>query len=202
LASESLGSYLLGFSKCFRAWRHDTSRYAEQMIKGYLLLERDRTYANIDRKINGMSHKNGQNLQHFMSDSPWESAPIFSKVQGDVCQLEGMSGGSLNFDEFGDECAGAQKAGAARQYIGRLGKTELGQVVVVGSYYQNGCWVLVDAEPFVPQGWFGEEKKQAWARLHIPPDTEFKTKIALAKEQFRRALKRGLLFRVVGCDSL
>ena len=202
MASEGLRSYLLGFSKCFRAWRHDTSHYAEQMIKGYLLLEGDRTYANIDRKMNGMSHKNGQNLQQFMSDSPWESAPVFSKVQGDVCLLEGMAGGSLNFDEFGDECAGTKKAGAARQYIGRLGKTELGQVAVVGSYCQNGCWVLVDAELFLPEGWFGKEKKKEWARLHIPRDTEFKTKIDLAKEQFRRALQRGLLFGVVGCDSL
>lgn len=171
-------------------------------MKGYLLLETDRTYANIDRKINGDGHKNGQNLQQFMSDSPWESAPVFAKVQRDACQLEGMGGGTLNFDECGDECAGTKKAGAARQYIGRLGKTELGQVVVLGSYYQSGSWLLVDADLFLPQAWFGEEKKKAWAPLHIPPGTEFKSKVALAKEQFGRALERRLDFRAVGFDSL
>lgn len=110
--------------------------------------------------------------------------------------------GSLNFDEFGDECAGTKKAGAARQYIGRLGKTELGQVVVVGSYYRSGCWLLVDADLFLPEAWFEEAKKKEWKRLHIPACREFKTKIDLAKEQFRRAMERGLDFRGVGCDSL
>jgi SRSO17 transposase len=36
----------------------------------------------------------------------------------------------LTLDESGDERAGAKSAGAARQYLGRLGKVEMGQVGV------------------------------------------------------------------------
>ncbi len=194
--------YMSGYACCFRTKTRDGSAYALQMVKGYLLLGEGRTYANIDRRLHGAAHKNGQNLQQFMSDSPWDSTPVFDKVQRDVSHLEGMGGGSLNFDESGDECAGTKKAGAARQYIGRLGKTELGQVAVLGSYYKEGCWVLVDADLFLPKSWFELDKKKQWARLHIPPDTVFRTKIELAKAQFKRAMERKLDFRTVGCDSL
>jgi len=51
----------------------------------------------------------------------------------------------LTLDESGDECAGEKKAGAARQYLGREGKVDLGQVGVGLGYYAADVWAMVDA---------------------------------------------------------
>ena len=172
------------------------------MLKGYLLLDSERTYANIDRKLNGDDHKNGQNLQQYMSDSPWESEPVFKDVHQDIRAMPFLQGGTLNFDETADECAGTKKAGASRQYLGREGKTDLGQVVVLGSYYKDGHWLLTDAELFLPKEWFDPSHKKQWKRLHIPPGRGFKTKVEIARQQFLRAIERELPFANVGYDSL
>jgi SRSO17 transposase len=200
--SEQLLYYFSKYRHLLRPFQRDTSCYALQMLKGYLLLESDRTYANIDRKINGEGHKDGQNLQQYMSDSPWESAAVFKQIQNDIGSMPFLAGGTMNFDESGDECSGRKKAGASRQYVGRLGKVELGQVVVLGSFYKDGYWLLTDAALFLPEEWFGIERKEEWNRLHIPPEQTFKTKVELAKEFFLRAVSQGLPFEMVGFDSL
>ena len=172
------------------------------MLKGYLLLESKRTYANIDRKINGKDHKQGQNLQQYMSDSPWDSGAVFKQVQQDIGSKPFLRGGTLNFDETGDECSGSKKAGAGRQHIGRSGKVDMGQVVVLSSFYRDGYWLLTDAELFLPKQWFEAPLKKDWKRLHIHPDRTFKSKVEIARELFLRAVAQGLAFAVVGFDSL
>ena len=149
------------------------------MLKGYLLLDCDRTYANIDRKINGKDHKKGQNLQQYMSDSPWDSSAVFKQAQEDIKSRPFLGGGTLNFDETGDECSGPKKAGAARQHIGRSGKVDMGQVVVLGSFYRDGYWLLTDADLFLPKQWFEAPLKKEWKRLHIPSDRTFKSKVEI-----------------------
>ena len=201
-AASGLVRYFVKFQSLLRPKNKDTSDYGLQMLKGYLLLETERTYANIDRKINGADHKNGQNLQQYMSDSPWESSPVFETVQQEIKETPALHGGSLNFDETADECAGLRKAGASRQYLGREGKMDVGQVVVLGSYYRDGQWLLTDAELFLPEPWFDEPHKKQWKRLHIPPQSVFRTKVEIAASQFEKAVQRGLPFNNVGCDSM
>ena len=46
----------------------------------------------------------------------------------------------LTNDESGDERAVRKSAGAARQYLGRLGKVEMGQVGVALGYYAADVW--------------------------------------------------------------
>ena len=53
-------------------------------------------------------------------------------------------------------CSGKQKAGVTRQYLGREGKVDLGQVGVGLSYYKDGMWALVDAGLYLPRVWFSE----------------------------------------------
>lgn len=201
-AASGLLRYFVKFQSLLRPKNKDTSDYGLQMLKGYLLLETERTYANIDRKINGADHKNGQNLQQYMSDSPRESSPVFETVQQEIKETPALHGGRLNFDETADECADLSKAGASRQYLGREGKTDVGQVVVLGSYYRDGQWLLVDAELFLPEPWFDAPHKKQWKRLHIPPQSVFRTKVEIAASQFVKAVQHGLPFNNVGCDTM
>lgn len=107
----------------------------------------------------------------------------------------------LNVDDSGDDCSSVGKAGAQKQYLGRLGKVDVGQVGVVVSYYHDGIWSLVDAELFLPESWFEKEKKKEWKRLHIPEDREFSSKLEIGKAKIDHAIEQGLPFAVVGADT-
>ena len=184
----------------FKTKTYDSSKHGWAVLKGYLLLDTGRTYKNIDKKVNGVD-ADGQNIQQFMSDTPWAWQGVFNQVYEDINADPRLRGGTLNFDESGDECSGTHKAGAARQYLGRLGKVELGQVGVLGSYSKDGIWLLTGAELYLPKKWFEEEAlRQQWERLRIPAEREFETKIELARALFDSAIAQGLAFDWTGAD--
>lgn len=184
----------------FRTKTHDSSKHGWTVLKGYLLLDTGRTYVNIDKKVNGVD-SDGQNIQQFMSDTPWSWQGVFDQTYEDINGDHRLRGGTLNFDESGDECSGTHKAGAARQYLGRMGKVELGQVGVLSSYSKDGVWLLTGAELYLPKKWFEDELlRQRWQRLHIPGEREFKTKTDIAQALFDRAVAQGLAFDWTGAD--
>lgn len=189
------------FQPCFQTKTRDTSEYAFIYLRGLLTMETDRNFANIARRVIDPDD-DGQNLQQFISDSPWPGPAVFAQIQAEICQRPELSGGMLTLDESGDECAGHQKAGAARQWLGRLGKVEMGQVGVGEGYYKDGTWVLVDAELYLPECWFDASHAQLWERWHIPAERTFATKPELGLQTIRRAKANGLPFSVVGFDSL
>lgn len=137
-----------------------------------------------------------------MSDSPWPGEGVFEQIQAEVTAREELAGGMLTLDESGKKCAGNQKAGAGRQWLGGEGKVDLGQVSVVEGYYKDGHWTMVDAELFLPEDWFDEAHAKLRKRWHIPPERPFKTKPELGLALIKGAQANGLPFAVVGCDSL
>ena len=117
------------FRDCFKTKTRDTSQYALAYLRGLLTMETKRHFANIARRVIDPDD-DGQSLQHFMSDSPWSAQAVFAQIQAEIRRRPDLQGGMLTLDESGDKCSGPQKAGAARQYLGRLGKVDLGQVGV------------------------------------------------------------------------
>ena len=189
------------FRECFTTRTRDTSEYAFTYMRGLLTMDTKRNYANIARRVIH-PQDDGQNLQQFMSDSPWPARPVFEQIQTEICNRPELSGGMLTLDESGDKRSGNNSAGAARQHIGRLGKVDMGQVGVVLGYYQRGIWAMVDAELHLPKEWFDEKHKTLRRRWHIPVERSFATKIQLGLEMIQRAKANGMPFKVVGCDSL
>ena len=189
------------FRFCFWTKTNDSGEHAYHYLRGILTMETDRNYANIARRVIGLDN-DGQNLQHFMSDSPWSSQAVFDQIQAEICQWPELDGGMLTVDESGDKCAGDQKAGAGRQWLGRLGKVDMGQVGVGAGYYKDGEWVMVDARLFMTEDWFDDDHAELRERWHVPDSFVYKTKIELALEMVKRAKENGLPFEVVGSDSL
>jgi SRSO17 transposase len=204
-AVASLGRRLLGcwerFHDCFTTRTRDTSHLAHVYLQGLLLLHDERNYANIARRIIGPDD-DGQSLQQFMSDSPWTAHAVFARIQQDIGSDSQLHGGILSLDESGDKRAGELSAGAGRQYLGRLGKVDVGQVGVALSYSCEDFWVLVDAELFLPENWFDDDHARLRRRLHIPAGRTFATKPKIGLELVRRAKARGLPFTAVAADAV
>ena len=117
------------FRRCLTTKTRDTSQYAFVYLRGLLTMDTKRNYVNIARRVID-PEDDGQNLQHFMSDSPWKARAVFRDIQTEIQQRPELNGGILTLDDSGDRRAGTESAGASRQYIGRLGKVDLGQVGV------------------------------------------------------------------------
>lgn len=189
------------FRFCFWTKTSDAGEYAYHYLRGILTMETDRNYANIARRVIDLDD-DGQGLQHCMSDSPWSAQAVFDQIQVEICQRPELSDGMLTLDESGDRCAGDQKAGAGRQWLGRFGKVDMGQVGVGAGYYKDGNWAMVDVRLFMIEDWFDDDHAELRKRWHVPDDLVYKTKLELALEMVKQAKENGLPFEVVGCDDL
>jgi SRSO17 transposase len=205
-AVECLGDELYAFWEryrdCFRTRTRDTSEQAYRYWRGQLTMEDARNFANIERRLYS---GDGQGLQQFMSDSPWEAQGVYRQIQTEIAARPALQqGGVAIVDESADDKAGDQSAGAGPQYNGRLGKVELSQVVTSLTYAHpaTGTWALVDVELFLPEDWFtpaGAERRQA---VGVPPTRTFATKPELGAQMLCRARAQGLPFDFAACDDL
>ena len=162
-------------------------------------MEGQRTFANIGRQV-GLA---GQNVQHFVSNSPWSAAGVLRQVRQEIAaRPELQRGGVLVLDESPVKKAGTKTAGAARQWNGRIGHVDLSQVGTFLAYANGPVWTWVDGELFLPERWFGPELADERERLGIPAERTFQTKVELGWEMIRRAQAEGLPFEAVGCDEL
>ena len=110
-----------------RTKTHDTSAYGVEYVSGLLRMESKRTISQISRQVGVTS----QNMQQFISDSPWSGPGLIAEVQEQVSQHPVWEQGAmLVLDESADGKGGENSVGASRQHNGRLGKVDVCQVGV------------------------------------------------------------------------
>jgi SRSO17 transposase len=205
-AIDQLGADLYNFweryRECFATKTRDRGELALMHMRGQLTMDGRRNFAHIDERLAG---SDGQSMQHFMSNSPWQSNDIFEQLRHEICETPGVQTGSvIILDESADEKAGDQSAGAGRQHNGRLGKIGLCQVATCLGYANMnlGLWTLLDGELFLPESWFQEDHAALRHELGIPETREFATKPELGLKMIARALEAGVSFERVVCDEL
>lgn len=197
-----LRAYWQRFRVRFRTRTRDTSEQAYWYWRGQLTMEDARNFTNIERRLD---RGDGQNLQQFMTDSPWSKQPVCDQIQDEIGAHPALQhGGVLILDESSDETAGDESAGAGRQHNGRLGKIELSVTAVALTYAHppTGTWVLVDAELFVQEQWFTAAYAERRQKVGLPPERTFATKPELGLQLIHRAQARGLPFELLACDDL
>lgn len=163
-------------------------------------MEEKRTMANIGRTA-GVAE---QNMQQFISESPWRSSPVIDQVQYEIGErAEYQRGNVVLIDESADAKAGEMSAGAGRQYNGRLGKVDCCQVGVFLAVTNNSYATWVDGELFLPENWFTPAARAKRKRIGIPAERQFETKLELALKMVKRLKEREMIpFDAVDCDSL
>ena len=155
--------------------------------------------ANIGRKT-GVPE---QNMQHFMSESPWPGRALIAEIREDIkIHPEFQSGAILVVDESADEKAGNHSAGAGRQHNGRLGKIEMSQVGVFGSLVTPRVNTWIDGELYFPVHWFEADYAERRQKIGLPEDLTFKKKPELAWKIIQRAKNNEVPFEAVNMDDL
>jgi len=187
----------------------DTSALAERYISG--LLETERGKGNIERMLEEVDVDDEgdgyQQVQQFITDSPWDAIEVMEKVAGDTSALY-ASQSTYQEQDVGyiiDESAhlkkGTQSVGVARQYAGVVGKVDNCQVGVYVSLVWQTRTSLINTRLYLPECWTEDETR--CENAGIPATArEHKTKQQLALEMLKADMAVGVRFGWVGGDGL
>ncbi len=133
-------------------------------------------------------------LHHFLTEATWSGEQINERrleVMNKCNQTRISRGFSLIVDDSGHRKSGNFTAGVGRQYIGEIGKTDNGNVVVTTHLYDGKKSLPLDIELYQHADSLPEGKE----------DPKFKKKPELAKTLIDKSLKRGYRPGIVLIDS-
>jgi SRSO17 transposase len=135
-----------------------------------------------------------QRLHHMVSESAWDRHGVYVELVRDAnAHFANRGPCALVIDESALAKKGDKSVGVARQWNGRLGKTDNCQVGVFGALTCGGVAALVDEQLYLPEQWTKDASRCEQAG--IPEDArEFRTKGEIAFEMVMRARRAGLRF--------
>ena len=186
------------YTEHFQSYRHDVSEKARQYACG---LMQAGSRKNMDRMAEVVPESKSRNLQQFLTHSKWDYRDVIDHVARDVDELLGDERNAcFLIDESGFAKQGKMSVGVSRQWLGRLGKVDNGQVAVFGAL-ANGQYVApVDVRLYLPEEWVNGPKR--CERACVPEnERKFRTKIELALEMVLHAKETGLRYGWVGADA-
>ena len=176
----------------------DASDKARQYARGLMQAGPKK---NMDRMAEVVPDSKSRNLQQFLTHSPWDTRAVIDHVAYDVNDLIGDSKDTgLIIDESGFAKQGKMSVGTSRQWLGRLGKVDNGQVAVFGALAKNKLVSPVDVRLYLPREWTRDPKR--CTKAGIPKEErKFHTKVDLALQIVEHARESGLNFGWVGADA-
>jgi len=196
--TKELESYLEGYTNSFV--RPQQLRYFVAFIKGLL--------SNLARKsiepiaLSFLGEKDVRGMQQFFTRSRGWHEALANSYKTQLSTEISSPKGFLSVDESDFVKKGNDSAGVARQYCGRLGKTDNCQAGVFFSYASQKGIGLVDSQLYLPKEWFGDDYAEKRMDCQIPDDTVFKTKNEMAKEMMKNILDSQLFeIECVDCDA-
>jgi hypothetical protein len=134
-----------------------------------------------------------QRLQWFLSESPWDVATVNAQRLALLCETPATrphAQGVLVVDDTGDRKAGAHTAHVARQYLGSVGKVDVGIVAVTTVWADERVYYPLHLQPYTPARRLPRGKA----------DPAFRTKPQLAEALVAAAVAAGVPFRAIVAD--
>jgi SRSO17 transposase len=157
---------------------------------------------NVERICEEMPGAKFENVQYFLSESPWKCAPLWKWVASRASKsMDGGADSMLLIDESCFTKKGVKSAGVARQYNGRLGKVDNCQVGVFSALSHGERSVLTGARLYLPEEWVKNPDRCQEAGIPLE-ERKFRTKPQLAWELIEQADADGIPFDWVGMDAV
>ena len=138
-----------------RLQRSEQREHAQTYLSGLLSgLERKNAeaiayYFDQDRK----------GLQNFLGISTWDHRPWLDELTSQVGNRLAEPDAVLVFDPSGFAKKGQESVGVARQWLGRFGKVDNGQVGVYLGYVSRKEHALVDVRLYLPKEWTDDRQR-------------------------------------------
>lgn len=171
---ERLAEFAQPFAGCLA--RREQRDHARTYLAGLVSDLRHKTAESIAYRHDQDRH----GLQHFVGSSTWDHRPLLRELAGRVGRAIGTPDGVIVFDPSGFAKKGGASAGVQRQWLGRLGKVDNGQVGVFMAYASYHEHALVDVRLYLPKGWAGDRARRK--RCGIPKAVRYRTRHELALE--------------------
>lgn len=188
----------------FVCHRRNIIGQCEQYLSGLL----HECKSNIERMVERIPGSDYEQLQHFISDSPWDALAVMDAVAEKVSEsltvkpggLTGTSSVGLILDESGWEKSGKKSVGVARQYIGQVGKVANGQVGVFAALCNGEQVGLLQGRFYLPQEWVADKVRCTKAGIPVSEQV-YRTKPELAVA-ILKSLPARVSYAWVGGDSI
>jgi SRSO17 transposase len=185
---------------CFDRWckrfddifSHQAQKREFRNYIGGLLGESERK--NLSQMADNAVGVTYHRLHHFLTEAPWDAQQVNERrlvVMNQCSQTRINRGFTLIVDDSGHRKSGNFTSGVGRQYIGEIGKTDNGIVIVTTHLYDGKKSLPLDIELYQHASSLPEGKK----------DIEFKKKPELALELIDRSLMRGYRPGIVLIDA-
>ena len=188
------------YKNYFRVGQKTQQDKAQQYLEGIFCAERGKR--NIERMVEEVSASEYESLQHFITDSPWNSKGLMLELAKNVSRkLQPYGKIGCTVDEKAHLKKGTKSVGVARQYAGTVGKVDNCQVAVYLSLCAGKYAALSNFRLYLPLEW--TEGKKRCQKAGIPmQDIVFKTKQQLALDMIREHLDHEVQFDYVNGDGL
>jgi SRSO17 transposase len=186
------------FSHHFQSYRHDVSEKARQYACG---LMQAGTRKNMDMMEESVPGSKSRSLQQFLTHRKWDARSVMDHVAAETDALIGDSVQTgLLIDESSFAKQGPMSVGVSRQWLGRLGKVDNGQVAVLSVLAKVRFVVPVDVKMYLPQKWIADPQRCRKAGI---PEAEkvFRTKEQLALQIVSHARANRLRYGWTGADA-
>jgi len=175
--AERLAAFALPFAECLA--RREQRDHARTYLTGLISDLKHKTAESIAYRHDQERH----GLQHFVGSSTWDHRPLLRELARQVGHELGTTDGVIIFDPSGFPKKGGASAGVQRQWIGRLGKVDNGQVGVFMAYASPREHALVDVRLYLPKSWARDRARRK--RCGIPKAVRYRTRHELALEMLK-----------------
>ncbi len=138
--------------------------------------------------------------QAILGRGRWEADDLRDIVRDYALETLADEDAVMVFDETGFLKQGKASCGVARQYTGSAGKITNCQIGVFASYVSRHGHAFIDRALYLPKAWTDDPARMKAA--HVPEETAFATKPALAIAMIERAIAASAPFAWVAADSV
>ena len=185
-----LEPFLAGLRR--KAQRH----WAPFYLKG-LILPGERK--SIEPMASRVAPADTQQLHHFVSTSPWPTAPLEEELVRAADRLVGGPDALLVVDDTALVKQGRHSVGVKRQYCGQLGKRANCQALVSLTLARAEVPVCVGLRLFLPEDWCADAERRA--AVGVPEIVGYRPKWRIALDEIDRVLAAGARLGCVLADS-
>src|SRR3712207_3763996 len=179
-----------------RLRRKAQRRWAPFYLKG-LILPGERK--SIEPMASRVAPADTQQLHHFVSTSPWPTAPVEEELVRAADRLVGGADAVLVVDDTALVKQGRHSVGVKRQYCGQLGKKANCQALVSLTLARAEVPVCVGLRLFLPEDWCADAGRRA--ATGVPEAVTYRPKWQTALDEVDRVLASGARFGCVLADA-